>query len=101
MSSLRTIIREFVEEQLASEAVIKRDETGQMVIRKVIDYHKPTTRFHPKDVVDAEVVPSGDVVVNDVEVWEPELDLPANRAKRRARRHKSLRVGKKPKAPAI
>lgn len=101
MSSLRAIIREFVEEHMATEAVVKRDETGQLVIRKVIDYHKPATRFRSKDVVDAEVVPSGDVVVNDVEVWEPELSAPADRAKRRARRHKALRKGTKPKAPAI
>lgn len=96
MSTLRSIIREFIIEQMMSEAVIKRDDAGQLVIRKVINYHKPTTRFHAKDVVDAEVQPSGDVTVNDVETWKPDLDTPAQKVYRRKRRHLQVRkVGMK------
>ncbi len=103
MSTLRAIIREFIIEQLTTEAVIKRDDVGQLVIRKVINYHKPTTRFHAKDVVDADVTPAGDVVVNDVETWKPELDTSSEKVHRRKRRHRQLRVAglKKAKVPAI
>ncbi len=97
MGSLRSVIREFIEEVIA-EAVIKRDDQGRLVIRKVMNYHKPSTRFHQKDVVDAEVMPSGEVVVDDVETWQPELDPPADRIERRKRRHKQLRAGKPRKA---
>src|SRR5690348_561211 len=97
MGTLRSVIREYIEEVMA-EAVIKRDDHGRLVIRKVMNYHKPATRFHQKDVVDAEVMPSGDVVVDDVEVWTPELDKPENRIERRKRRHKQLRAGKPRKA---
>ncbi len=81
-----------------TEAVIKRDDVGQLVIRKVINYHKPTTRFHAKDVVDADVMPSGDVVVNDVESWKPELELPAEKVHKRKRRHRQLRISGMKKA---
>lgn len=92
MGTLRSIIREFITEEMMSQAVVKRDDDGQLVIRKVINYHKPSTRFKTKDTVDAEVAPSGDVVVDDVEVWVPEVEPPASVIKRRKRRHRQVRV---------
>lgn len=72
---IRRLIREFVEEELTTQSVVKYDDDlGDRVIRKLVKYHKPNSRYGLDDTVDAEVLPDGELDVDGVERWFPELE---------------------------
>lgn len=58
-----------------TQAVIKTDDDNDIVIRKLVKFKKNATRFRVGDNVDAEIDPkTGNVIVDDVETWFPDLD---------------------------
>ncbi len=54
--------------------IIRRDPegTGQLIIRKLVTFKKPASRFAPGDDVDTELDPQGMAVVDDIEKWKPD-----------------------------
>lgn len=70
------LLREFIHELCnMNQSVVKKDDDGDVVIRKLVKFRKNTTRYHYNDNVDAELDPTTlDLVVNDAEVWHPDVD---------------------------
>ena len=70
------LLRRFIREQIEmTQSVVKSDEDDDKVIRKLVKFKKNNTRFRMGDQVDADIDPvTGNIVVNDVESWLPDLD---------------------------
>lgn len=70
------LLKRFIKEHIdLTQAVVKTDDDGDKVIRKLVKFKKNSTRFRFEDKVDAEVDPeTGNLVVDDVESWIPDFD---------------------------
>ena len=80
------LLREYIAEVMMSQNIIRKDPegTGQLIVRKLVTFKKPASRFSPGDDVDTELDPQGIVMVDDIEKWEPDYE----KSKRKPRRVK-------------
>ena len=80
------LLREYIAEVMMSQNIVRKDPegTGQLIIRKLVTFKKPASRFSPGDDVDTELDPQGIVMVDDIEKWEPDYE----KSKRKPRRVK-------------
>lgn len=80
------LLKEYIAEVMMSQNIIRKDPegTGQLVVRKLVTFKKPASRFSPGDDVDTELDSNGNVVVDDIEKWQPDFD----KTKRKPRRVK-------------
>ena len=64
------------------------DGSGQLVIRKLVTFKKPASRFSPGDDVDTKLDGKGNAVIDDLETWKPDFDKskrkPTGRSRRRS-----------------
>lgn len=71
---LKRYITEIVQSMDLDQSMVKRDDTtGKPVIRKLITFRKRRSRFHVGDNVNTDVNTDGDITVDDLETWEPDL----------------------------
>lgn len=80
------LLKEYITEVMMSQNIIRKDPegTGQLVIRKLVTFKKPSSQFSPGDDVDTELDAHGNVYVDDIEKWEPDYE----KTKRKPRRVK-------------
>lgn len=75
------LLRQYILEVVSSmeqgdldQSLVKKDDlTGKPVIRKLVTFRKPGSRFHVGDNVNTDVNKDGDIVVDDTEIWQPDL----------------------------
>lgn len=86
----KELLQQYITEVLAdmsdmNQNIIRKDPegSGKLIIRKLITYTKPSSRFAPGDDVNTNLNPDGTVKVDDLETWQPEFD----KTIRRPRRH--------------
>jgi hypothetical protein len=71
---LKRYITEIVQSLGLDQSLVKKDDTsGKPVIRKLVTFRKRGSRFHVGDNVNTDINTDGDIVVDDMEVWEPDL----------------------------
>ena len=84
------------EQGAMNQNIVRKDPegSGRLVIRKLVTYEKPASRFAPGEDVDTELQPDGSVKVDDLETWEPNFEKVRRQAVRtvRARRLRSRRA---------
>ena len=70
------LLREYIAEVMMAQNVIRKDPegSGNLVIRKLVTFKKPASRFSPGEDVPTDLTPSGDVMVNDIEKWQPDYE---------------------------
>lgn len=71
------LLRKFIREHIdLTQAVVKTDDDGDKVIRKLVKFKKNSTQFSIDDKVEADVNPeTGNLdVENGIETWIPDLD---------------------------
>jgi len=63
-------------EEPMTQNVIRKDPegTGELIIRKLVTYTKPLTKYRPGEDVDSELTADGNVKVDDLETWHPDFD---------------------------
>jgi len=93
---LRQYIAEVVmsqEQGAMNQNIVRKDPEGggSLVIRKLVTYEKPASRFAPGEDVDTELQPDGSVKVDDLETWKPDFDK-ARRSSRRTVVRKRVRT---------
>ena len=74
MSTPSSVLKQFIIECLMDESIIRRDDSGQLVIRKLVKFTKPETRFTKDDNVATDLTDQGNMVVDDIEKWKPDFD---------------------------
>jgi len=71
------LLRQFIKETLDSldldQSLVKKDEHGKPVIRKLVTFKKQGTRFHKGDNLNTDINTDGNLVVDDSEIWEPDF----------------------------
>ena len=72
-----TLLREYITEVMMDQNLVRKDPdgTGQKVIRKLVTFKRPGSMFGVGDDVDTELDKHGNIVVDDVEKWEPDYDV--------------------------
>jgi hypothetical protein len=67
-----------------NQNIVRKDPegSGKLIIRKLVTYTKPSSRFAPGDDVDAELNRDGTVKVDDLENWKPEFSKTIRRPRR-------------------
>jgi hypothetical protein len=71
---LRRYIMEIVQSLDLDQSLVKKDDTtGKPIIRKLVTFRKPGTRFRVGDNLNTDVNNDGNIVVDDMETWEPDL----------------------------
>jgi hypothetical protein len=70
------LLKEYIAEVMMSQNIVRKDPegTGQLIVRKLVTFKKPASRFSPGDDVDTELDPQGVVVVDDIEKWTPDYE---------------------------
>lgn len=85
-----TLLKKYITEVLndLDQNVVRKDPSGsgQLVIRKLVTYEKPSSRFAPGEDVSVELLPDGSIKVDDLEQWKPDFDS-ARRKPTRKNRH--------------
>ena len=70
---LRRYITEVVQSLGLDQSLVKKDEHGKPVIRKLVTFKKRGTRFRKGDNLNTDINADGNLVVDDSEIWEPDL----------------------------
>jgi len=71
---LRRYIKETLETLDLDQSLVKKDDlSGKPIIRKLVTFRKPGTRFRVGDNLNTDVNNDGNIVVDDSEIWEPDL----------------------------
>jgi len=75
-----------------NQNIVRKDPegTGKLIIRKLVTYVKPSSRFAPGDDVDTELNPDGTVKVDDLETWKPQFDKTIRKPRRLRKSGKRL-----------
>ena len=83
------LLKQYIAEVVMSQNIVRKDPegSGKLIIRKLVTYTKPSSRFAPGDDVDTELNPDGTVKVDELENWKPAFD----KTIRKPRRHKRAR----------
>lgn len=87
------LLKQYIFEYMMAQNVIRKDPegTGKLVIRKLVTFKNPASRFAPGEDVDTQLDDFGNVIVDDMEKWEPDYEKSA-RKPRRAKHGKKHRV---------
>ena len=80
------VLEELAQGEDMNQNIVRKDPegSGKLIIRKLVTYTKPSSRFSPGDDVDTELKRDGTVAVDDLENWKPEFD----KTIRKPRRHR-------------
>jgi hypothetical protein len=64
-----------------NQNVIRKDPdgTGKLVIRKLVTFKKPSSRYAPGEDVDTQLDSNGNAIVDDLEKWEPDYETSKNK----------------------
>ncbi len=64
------------EQGAMNQNIVRKDPegSGRLIIRKLVTYEKPASRFAPGEDVDTELQPDGSVKVDDLETWKPNFE---------------------------
>lgn len=75
-----------------TQNVVRKDPegSGSLVIRKLVTYEKPISRFVPGDDVDTELQPDGTVKIDDLETWRPDFSKTSIKKPHRRKRRTKL-----------
>ena len=82
------LLKQYIAEVMMTQNIVRKDPdgTGKLIIRKLVTFKKPSSRFSPGDDVDTAFDAQGNAVVDDIEKWEPDFETsknkPANSSKR-------------------
>lgn len=84
------LLRRYIAEVMMTQNIVRKDPegTGHLIIRKLVTFEKPSSRFAVGDDVDTDLKPSGDVVVDDIETWKPDLTKSGIKKKRATKKHR-------------
>lgn len=84
-----TLLKQYISEVMMTQNIVRKDPegSGNLIIRKLVTFEKPTSRFAPGDDVDTQISVDGTVKVDDLETWTPNFE----KTKRRPRRRRSVR----------
>lgn len=82
------LLRRYIFEYMMSQNVVRKDPegSGNLVLRKLVTYEKPSSRFAPGDDVDTELKPDGSVKVDDMETWKPDFVKTIRKVSKRHKR---------------
>lgn len=81
-----------------TQNIIRKDPdgSGKLVIRKLVTFTKPSSRYAPGDDVDTALDSQGNAVVDDIEKWQPDYEKSKNKptmtSRRGAGRRRRLRL---------
>jgi hypothetical protein len=83
------LLKRYITEVMMSQNVIRKDPegTGQLVIRKLVTFKKPASRFAPGEDVDTEFDSEGNAVVDDIEKWMPDFETSRRKATSKTHKH--------------
>ena len=89
LSMSTALLRRYITEVLADmdQNIVRKDPAGNghLIIRKLVTYEKPASRFAPGDDVDTELKSDGSVKVDDLETWKPDFDSSARKPTRKVK----------------
>lgn len=82
------LLRRYIAEVMMDQNIVRKDPdgSGQLVIRKLVTFKKPSSRFAPGDDVDTALDSSGNAVVDELEKWEPDYELSKSKPTASSRR---------------
>ena len=82
------LLRKYIAEVMMDQNIVRKDPdgSGQLVIRKLVTFKKPSSRFSPGDDVDTSLDSQGNAVINDIEKWEPDFETSKNKPTASSRR---------------
>lgn len=86
------VVTDLVQSADMNQNIVRKDPegTGKLIIRKLVTYTKPSSRFAPGDDVDTELNQDGTVKVDDLEVWKPEFDKTIRKPRRMKKTRRRL-----------
>lgn len=75
------LLKQYISEVMMSQNIIRKDPdgSGKLVIRKLVTFTKPASRFSPGDDVDTTLDSNGNAVIDDIEKWEPDFEKTKNK----------------------
>jgi len=76
----------YITEVMMTQNIIRKDPegTGKLVVRKLVTFKKDASRFAPGEDIDTVLNLNGDVVVGDVEKWQPDYEKTKRRPRSRS-----------------
>jgi hypothetical protein len=82
------LLKKFITEAMMDQNIVRKDPagTGKLVLRKLVTFKKGATRFHSGQDVDTELDADGNIVVDDIEQWQPTFDPPKRKKSKTYRR---------------
>lgn len=94
------LLKRYITEVLndIDQNIIRRDPdgSGQLVLRKLVTFKKPASRYAPGVDVDTALDSEGNALVDDLETWKPDFELskskPTASSRRGAGRKKRRRL---------
>lgn len=75
------LLRQYIAEALMDQNVVRKDPAGEKVLKKLVTFRKPGSMFSSGADVDTEFDSAGNIVVDDVEKWEPDYTNPPTKSK--------------------
>lgn len=86
------LLKRYIAEVMMTQNVVRKDPegSGNLVIRKLVTYQKPASRFAPGEDVDTALQPDGTVKIDDLETWKPDFSKTIKKPNRRRRRSRRL-----------
>lgn len=83
---LKKYIMEVMEDM--NQNIIRKDPdgSGQLVIRKLVTFKKPSSRYAPGEDVDTALDSHGNAVIDDLETWKPDFETSKNKPTASSRR---------------
>lgn len=90
------LLKQYIMEVMTdlTQNIVHKDPegSGKLIIRKLVTYTKPSSRFAPGDDVDTELNQDGSVKVDDLEIWKPEFDKTIRRPRRMKKKKNRRRL---------
>lgn len=82
------LLKEYIVEMMMTQNIIRKDPdgSGKLVIRKLVTFTKPSSRYRPGDDVDTALDSKGNAIIDDLETWKPDYEKSKNTPTRRSRR---------------
>lgn len=85
------LLRQYIAEVVMDQSLVKKDgNTGKPIIRKLVTFRNPGSRYGTEDNVDTDFTGDGNIIVDDSEVWEPDFEDHSKPRPKSARSHKRL-----------
>lgn len=73
---------------MMTQNIIRKDPDGSndLVIRKLVTFTTPSSRYRAGDDVDTALDSSGNAVIDDLETWKPDFEKSKNKPTKSSRR---------------